>query len=112
MTAPAPSVTNPAHNAAPAAVLDLYPLRSIFQNLTPEVSGNANFDNNKGWLMGVYAVGAIAASYHMCNGLFTFCIVWGITVSRGAQNTMWRACMGLFVVMSLGFCVSLLPTGS
>lgn len=67
------------------------------------------FVHNKGWLMAVYALGAIAASYHLCNGLFTFSIVWGITVSRGAQNTMWRACMGLFVVMSLGFCASLLP---
>lgn len=67
------------------------------------------FANNRGWLMVVYIVGATAASYHMCNGFFTFCIVWGLTITRRAQTMVWRACMGLFVLMTLGFVASLLP---
>jgi succinate dehydrogenase / fumarate reductase cytochrome b subunit len=72
-------------------------------------SMQALFEANPVWLMLVYAVGAIAASFHLCNGLWTFCIVWGITVTKSAQDLVWKGAMGLFVLMSLGFVGSLLP---
>jgi succinate dehydrogenase / fumarate reductase cytochrome b subunit len=33
-----------------------------------------------GWFA-VYAAGLVASVYHFCNGLVTFCITWGITLS-------------------------------
>ncbi len=67
------------------------------------------FASNPGWLMALYIVGATAASFHLCNGLFTFCIVWGLTITRQSQTWAWRAFMGLFLVMAGGFAASLLP---
>ena len=34
----------------------------------------------------LYIVGTLAAVYHFSNGLFTFCITWGITVGPKSQR--------------------------
>lgn len=34
----------------------------------------------------VYAIGIIAASYHLANGIYTFLITWGITIGAKAQR--------------------------
>ncbi|MCC6573431.1 MAG: succinate dehydrogenase [Planctomycetes bacterium] len=67
------------------------------------------FDKNKGWLAVVYGVGVVAASFHLCNGFFTFCIVWGITISKNAQKWSFRLFMGLFLLMSAAGIAALLP---
>jgi len=35
---------------------------------------------------GVYVVGIVAASYHLCNGIYTFLITWGITIGPKSQR--------------------------
>ena len=47
----------------------------------------------------VYGVGVLASVFHFTNGLWTFCITWGITVGQRAQRVARTAALGLFVVM-------------
>lgn len=46
-----------------------------------------------------FVVGVLAAVFHFTNGLWTFCITWGITVGPRAQRVARAAAMVLFVVM-------------
>lgn len=34
----------------------------------------------------VYVIGVIAAAYHLCNGVYTFLITWGITIGPKSQR--------------------------
>lgn len=45
----------------------------------------------------VYMVGVICSVYHFSNGLATFCITWGLTVSVRSQKMM----LGVSVVMAI-----------
>lgn len=67
------------------------------------------FQQNPGWLAVVYGIGVVCASFHLCNGLWTFCIVWGITVTKPAQKLAWKLFMGLFAALAIGGIASLLP---
>lgn len=49
----------------------------------------------------LYLVGVIAASYHLCYGLWNFCIRWGITISERSQLAMRRFAFGAFIVVTL-----------
>jgi succinate dehydrogenase / fumarate reductase, cytochrome b subunit len=52
---------------------------SIYYFMLAELSGN--------WLLGlVYFLGVLSAAFHFSNGMWTFCISWGITVGAGAQR--------------------------
>lgn len=48
----------------------------------------------------IYLVGALASVFHFTNGLWTFCITWGITVRVEAQRVARAASLALFVVMA------------
>jgi succinate dehydrogenase / fumarate reductase cytochrome b subunit len=48
----------------------------------------------------VYLVGALSAIFHFTNGIWTFCITWGIAVGARAQRTLQYASVALFVLMS------------
>jgi succinate dehydrogenase / fumarate reductase, cytochrome b subunit len=48
----------------------------------------------------VYAVGVVSAIFHFCNGIWTFCVTWGITIGAAAQRMMQLASVALFVVMT------------
>ena len=50
-------------------------------------------------IFGVYVVGVLAAVFHFTNGLWTFCITWGITVGQGAQRTVRALALVLFAAM-------------
>jgi len=52
-----------------------------------------------GWFA-FYVVGVVAALFHFCNGIFTFCITWGITVSERSQALVQRFALGLFFVLA------------
>ena len=54
-----------------------------------------------------YSIGAIAAMFHFANGLWAFLVSWGITVGPRAQRVSARICMGLFVILSALFVLSL-----
>jgi succinate dehydrogenase / fumarate reductase cytochrome b subunit len=56
---------------------------------------------NPGWFA-FYVLGVVAALFHFCNGIFTFCITWGITVSEPSQALVQRCTLGLFFVLALG----------
>ncbi|MBI3769927.1 MAG: succinate dehydrogenase [Deltaproteobacteria bacterium] len=57
--------------------------------------------SNPGWFA-FYVLGVVAALFHFCNGLFTFCITWGLTVSERSQALVQRAALGLFGVLAVG----------
>lgn len=48
----------------------------------------------------VYIVGVLSAVFHFTNGIWTFCITWGIAVGPRAQRAVQLASIVLFVVMS------------
>ena len=48
----------------------------------------------------VYLIGTLSLTYHLANGLWTFLITWGVTVSPRSQKVSGVACMGLFLALS------------
>ena len=46
----------------------------------------------------VYALGILAVAYHLANGLWSFAMGWGLTVSRNSQDWMQRVMLVLFVL--------------
>ncbi|MEN6623851.1 MAG: succinate dehydrogenase, partial [Smithella sp.] len=50
----------------------------------------------------LYAIGLVAAIFHFTNGIFTFCITWGITAGPRAQDVvnkiMWVLCVVLSII--------------
>ena len=49
----------------------------------------------------LYAIGIVAASYHLSYGIWNFCIRWGITVSDKAQISVQKLSLVLFVVITM-----------
>jgi len=49
----------------------------------------------------VYTLGILGTTYHLANGLWTFCITWGISVSRTSQKWMTVASLVLFALLFL-----------
>ena len=47
-----------------------------------------------------YVIGIVAAVFHFANGLWTFSIVWGITVGPKSQRVMQVVSLGVFVLVS------------
>lgn len=45
------------------------------------------------WIIIFYAIGVLAAVYHWSNGLWTFAISWGLTVSVQAQRRWGHLCV-------------------
>lgn len=56
----------------------------------------------------LYAIGVVAAVFHFTNGLFTFCITWGITIGPRAQSLVNKLAWALCVVVSLVGLVALM----
>jgi succinate dehydrogenase / fumarate reductase, cytochrome b subunit len=46
-----------------------------------------------------FVVGVLASVFHFTNGIWTFCITWGITVGQRAQRALRLASLGAFIVM-------------
>lgn len=78
----------------------------IFHLWTTRFSGNAptfdmvhNLVSNPAyfWFM---VVGVVAATFHFANGLWSFCIHWGITVGARAQKITAWVTMIVFVVLA------------
>ncbi len=49
----------------------------------------------------VYAIGVLCASYHLCFGIWNFCIRWGITISDRAQVKVQKFAFAMFIVVTL-----------
>ncbi len=56
------------------------------------------FANN--WVALVYAIGIIAAAYHLANGIYTFLITWGITIGAKSQRVSNLVTNAAFVLIS------------
>lgn len=61
----------------------------------------AQFTSNGYLVLALYALGVLAASYHLCYGIWNFCIRWGITVSEAAQVRVQKFSFGLFIAVTL-----------
>ncbi len=48
----------------------------------------------------IQAIGIIATVFHFTNGLWNFCIRWGITISAYSQRLNQYLCWGLFVIFT------------
>jgi succinate dehydrogenase / fumarate reductase cytochrome b subunit len=47
----------------------------------------------------VYVLGVLAIAYHLANGLWSFCMAWGITVSKSGLKWMERVALLFFVIL-------------
>lgn len=56
----------------------------------------------------LYVIGVLAAVFHFSNGLWAFLISWGITIGPKAQRISSYICMGVFVIVSALFILSLI----
>lgn len=53
------------------------------------------------WLFAFYVAGILSATFHLANGLWSFAIVWGITVGPRAQQRMAAVSAVVFVILSV-----------
>ncbi len=58
--------------------------------------------------LSIYIIGTLSCLYHLTNGIFTFCITWGITVGPRAQTLVNRVCVALFLAFSVMAVVTLI----
>ncbi|MDB4897609.1 MAG: succinate dehydrogenase cytochrome b558 subunit [Firmicutes bacterium] len=58
----------------------------------------AAFANNI--VVALYLVGVVAAAYHLCNGVYTFLITWGITIGPKSQRISNVITNAAFVAVS------------
>jgi succinate dehydrogenase / fumarate reductase cytochrome b subunit len=59
------------------------------------------------WMFALYAVGIVAATFHFCNGMWSFLVSWGITIGPRAQRVSTYVWLGAFVLMTTMFLLSL-----
>jgi succinate dehydrogenase / fumarate reductase cytochrome b subunit len=78
--------------------------------------GNTNYDELGNHMHGIvtnpvnftiYFIAVLAAVFHFSNGLWSFLVSWGITVGPRAQRVASNICMGIFVIVSVLFLLSL-----
>ncbi|AZN41743.1 succinate dehydrogenase [Paenibacillus albus] len=55
----------------------------------------------------LYIIGVLSAVFHFSNGIWAFLISWGVTVSSRSQKVSAYICMGVFVLVSALFILSL-----
>jgi len=72
-----------------------------------------NYDRMHDFMMNpvylsAYIIGTLSCLYHLTNGIFTFCITWGIAIGPRAQTLVNRACVALFVAFSVMAVVTLI----
>lgn len=60
----------------------------------------------------LYAIAVVSAVFHFSNGLWAFFVSWGITVGPRAQRVSTYVCMGIFVIVSVMFILSLFAFSS
>ena len=53
------------------------------------------------FMMGFYIIGVISTIFHFANGLWSFLVSWGITVSPRSQVIATYVTIGIFVALSI-----------
>jgi succinate dehydrogenase / fumarate reductase, cytochrome b subunit len=83
-------------------------LQVTFGNTTYEELGTHMHDIvSNPIVFGIYVIAVLAATFHFANGLWAFLVSWGITVGPRAQKVSFRICLGIFVIVSVLFLLSL-----
>jgi succinate dehydrogenase / fumarate reductase, cytochrome b subunit len=57
--------------------------------------------------MTLYVIGTLAASFHFCNGMWSFLVSWGITNGPRAQRVSTYVWLGAFILIATMFILSL-----
>ncbi|MBM7648898.1 succinate dehydrogenase / fumarate reductase cytochrome b subunit [Bacillus ectoiniformans] len=52
-------------------------------------------------MLGFYIVGVVSTIFHFANGLWSFCVSWGIAVSPRSQQIVTYVTMGIFFALSI-----------
>jgi len=52
------------------------------------------------WIYAFYVAGILSATLHLANGIWSFSIVWGLTVGPAAQRRMMYVSAAVFVALS------------
>ena len=52
------------------------------------------------WIYAFYLLGIVSATFHLANGIWSFSIVWGLTVGPRAQRRMMWVSAAVFVILS------------
>lgn len=52
------------------------------------------------WYAPIYVIGVLAAVYHFANGIWTFLISWGVTVTRRVQSRVGYICAAVGIVFA------------
>ncbi|WP_027409518.1 succinate dehydrogenase cytochrome b558 subunit [Anoxybacteroides tepidamans] len=60
----------------------------------------ANIVDNP-FMLGFYIVGIVSTVFHFANGLWSFCVSWGITVTPRSQQIFTYVTMAIFVALSI-----------
>jgi succinate dehydrogenase / fumarate reductase cytochrome b subunit len=55
----------------------------------------------------IYLIGLVATIFHFCNGLVTFCITWGISISVASRKRLSVVATGVFAVLMIWGLLSL-----
>jgi succinate dehydrogenase / fumarate reductase cytochrome b subunit len=52
------------------------------------------------WIYAFYLAGILSATFHLANGIWSFSIVWGLTIGPKAQRRMQYVSAAVFLVLS------------
>ncbi|MGQ9881487.1 MAG: succinate dehydrogenase [Armatimonadota bacterium] len=52
------------------------------------------------WVVAFYLLGITSATFHLSNGIWNFCIRWGITISEASQRACAKVCAVIFVLLT------------
>ena len=52
------------------------------------------------WIYAFYLAGILSATFHLANGVWSFSIVWGLTIGPKAQRRMLYVSAAIFLVLS------------
>ncbi|MGL4820618.1 MAG: succinate dehydrogenase cytochrome b558 subunit [Bacilli bacterium] len=53
------------------------------------------------WMLAFYIVGIVSAVFHFANGLWSFFVTWGITVTPKSQQISTYLTLGVFVALAI-----------
>ncbi|PPA71576.1 succinate dehydrogenase cytochrome b558 subunit [Jeotgalibacillus proteolyticus] len=53
------------------------------------------------FMLAFYIAGVVSTTFHFANGLWSFLVTWGITISPRSQRISTYATLGIFVVLSI-----------
>ncbi|KIL53294.1 succinate dehydrogenase cytochrome B558 [Jeotgalibacillus alimentarius] len=53
------------------------------------------------WMVAFYILGIVSTTFHFANGLWSFMVSWGITVSARSQKISTYATLGVFIVLTV-----------